>query len=1214
MISAPAIKTNILTTDGDPSFLERFKQLINNAEIADIAAGYLFMSGFQQVASELTSLQSIRLLIGRTDRHTLDAVAAGIHQAEALRARVEEQAFAPPREREAQKAAASRTISEGIARLPQTDQSEQAATTMRDMIASNRLTIRAWPRGLLHAKAYICKYPPSHGSVGQAIVGSSNFTLAGFQDNTELNVLIQNDNDVDALARWFEELWDDSVEVTEACLQELNRSWPLAKTPPYHVYLKVLYELFRDELDQPAIEPPKRGTDLANFQLEAVRNGLAKIDRHGGCFIGDVVGLGKSYIGAELVRQLQLVEPAGRHPLIVCPAGLKPMWESISEQFGLGAEVVSMSAIRPSAGLQWQPDDDEYVEPESDEPGLNLLERYPERGVVLVDEVHNFRNANTRRYHALSEYLWTGDRKVILLSATPQNIGPRDVYNQLRLFLDETNHGLPTEPVRLLDYFHALEKWYRYKAELDAWKLEYEAWQLRSTRPGAKRERPPAHPDEPDGPYATLDQVLGPVFIRRRRKDIKDLYGDSAEIDGRPVRFPTPRLSNLDYRLDRVYEKAIDFERLKQLLTDHMAARYRALDYLTEAARHKPEYVDLLRARTRVAALMKVLLVKRLESSVAAFRSTIDTLMTSNRNFRESLTQGFVPIGKTATAFLGEHDFDAEELLVRLKDEEQRRKKAKSGRSSMAHPTADFDTERWIVDLDTDYAILSEICDKLALVSPEDDDKLQRLKEFLARPEVASGKVLIFSEAAATIDYLYQQLDPDGTNPVIAKLSGENHDSIGSVVKRFAPTANLRPGEPRPKQEIRLLLATDVVSEGQNMQDCNRVLNYDLHWNPVRLIQRFGRVDRIGTHHEEIFLHNTLPDFDLNFDLKLTDRLGARIQAFHDMIGLDDRLLSETERINDQSIYSVYDGKQLPEDPGDDPLDDVAAHQRGLALLQQMAADNPDLWGVVTSLPDGIRSAMHVVGRFEPDGDSVAGLSAPASTIALEGAGSTDGAPEDAGFGVLSGGPSQASLLSDVAQLSLMSATESAAIQTPMDAPGREETVVLMEQDGAHFAYAVGHDFKPRHVTPTQLVRAVACEPDTPAQPLPKGTNQRVMAAFEQAKHDSAAQLGRAARSVSDTKLRRHITAALRRLREQAEGDADEIGRINVLRRIYMGDLPPRVVEALNEVRRLGIDDASLQRRLESLRQIYRLAPADDDEVRTQPRGVLRIVCSDGFV
>lgn len=1182
------IHSNILTATTEPSLLARFREMLRSSERVDIAVGYLFLSGFTEVIDEFERLDAVRVLVGRTDRPTLEALATGLQQAEALHAQVHLDGLVKKSERKAVSEEAADTIAEGVARLGQNDRAERGIRRLRDLVASGRLQVKTYPRGMLHAKAYLCWYA-NHAEKGAAIVGSSNFTLSGFSGNTELNVRVTGDAEMAALGVWFQNLWADAIDVTDDVLVRLDRSWPLAQTTPYHVYLKTLYELYNAELGLPAVEPQKRGApQLANFQLDAVRRGLAMVERHGGCFIGDVVGLGKTYIGAEVVRQLQLSEPAGRHPLIVCPAGLMPMWEMVSERFGLGAQVVSMSNIAPAPGAQFDEESGEYIDAEWSGGGIELEAAYPTRGVVLVDEAHNFRNASTRRYRALYDYLWSGDRKVVLLSATPQNLGPTDIYHQLRLFLDDLDHGLNIEPLHLKEYFSAIQHWYAYEVELENWKLEYGRWQIDSQRKGAKRVPPPEAPQQPSDPYATIDQVLNPVFVRRRRKDIRELYGEHVEVAGLPVLFPEPVLDNLDYRLDKVYERAFQFTELQARLALHKGARYLAIQYLRPEARHKEEYRDLLRARNRVAILMRHLLVKRLESSVAAFRSTLEVLMRSNRHFREALGQGFVPVGQTATNILSGRSFDPEELLERLYREERKRTAAGAAREKMVHPVADFDVERWTADLDADYTLLHTLQECLDRIRPEDDDKLQRLKTFLAQHGVAGEKILLFSEAAATIDYLYDQLNPGGVDPTIAKVTGSNRDSIQELVKRFAPRANLGPKERIPGPEIRILLATDVVSEGQNLQDCNRVVNYDLHWNPVRLIQRFGRVDRIGTTHNRIYLHNTWPDTAVDAELSLTERLTNRIQAFHDFIGLDARLLSDTERLNPAAMYRIYAEQRLPEEE-ETALDDVSAFQRGVSLLQQIQENDPETWKLLTSLPDGIRSAITVP---EPDVES--------SLLRFI---------EDS-----FAGPLQLTLMGEM-QLPLGAMPAGSPPAAPLDAPRAGESVVLLKQADVPLVYAVGSDLKPRRITPTQLVRAVECEATTPAKALPAETNKRVMAAFEQACYDAATRLGSAKRPTSNTRLRRYVSKHLRALRDEHQRDEEELSRISVLQQIFLDHLPVRVIEELDEVRRLGLTGPSLVRRLEALRVRHRLNPPDEDGHEPgMEAGVMRIICSEGLV
>ena len=376
------------------------------------------------------------------------------------------------------------------------------------------------------------------------------------------------------------------------------------------------------------------------------------------------------------------------------------------------------------------------------------------------------------------------------------------------MFLDEVDHGLKIEPVRLEDYFRAVERWHEYRAEFENWEEEFRSWQ----REGSKGQSP-KRPAEPTVPKANIETVLTPLLIRRRRRDIEELYGDTAVINGKPVQFPDPVLANLDYRLDRVYAKAGDFEELKGLLQRHEAFRYRATKYLTDEAKKKPEYGDLLRARNRIAPIKRAMRFKRLESSIQAFRVTIDALIRSNRNFLESLQAGFVPVGDTATRLLAGESFSADDLLEILEQEEDRRKRTVRKRSTLVHPTTDFNVEQWMDELDADFDVLKEIAERVSGIGPKDDDKLLTLQRFLKLPDIKSGKILIFAEAEATVEYLYDQLNPGGRDQSIAKVSGGNRSEFENMVKRFSPTWNLRRNERIPGPEIRVLIATDVAGK-----------------------------------------------------------------------------------------------------------------------------------------------------------------------------------------------------------------------------------------------------------------------------------------------------------------------------------------------------------------------------------------------------------------
>ena len=1187
---------NILHADTNPPMLTRLRQMLRSARYADIAVGYFFVSGFAQVADEISDLNKTRILVGRADRKTLEAVAAGMNQAAPLSARLERDGVLRRSDREDAAASAAASVKHGVGALPQTDETQSAMDRLRQLVGSGLLEIRAYPREFMHAKAYLCWYPEGFAERGAAIVGSSNFTLAGFSGNTELNVRVTGDAEMAALKEWFNDLWEDSVDISAEVTDILNRSWALKPYPPYMVYLKALYELYYDEIGKDDLPLQSERAELANFQKDAVARALSMIEAHGGCYIGDVVGLGKTYVGAELLRQLRMSYPSDGHPLIICPASLAPMWESFSEQFDLGAAVLSQSAIAAPDGAEYDEERGIYLNAAVNgrSRGRILQDEYPNRGPVLVDEAHNFRNLN-KRYAGLSHYLESGDHKVILMSATPQNLGPDDIYRQLSLFMPETDHGLSIDPPALSDYFSCAAKWAEHRSKMDNYDAEYAEWRARGG-PDAD-DPPPEKPDAPQIPNADLSQVLTPIFIRRRRKDIKELYGDSAEVNGQPVRFPTPSLSNVEYRLDKVYAKAGSFNELLDLLARHAAARYLPGEYIKPECVGKPQYEGILRAKNRVANLMRALLVKRLESSVNAFRATLDALIASNRNFTNALKSGKVVVGSAAGRIISGETLAPDAVIARIAEEEARQQASGNDAPDAIFPAADFAADQWLADLDADYATLSEIRDRVRRVADEDDDKFRALQAFLRRKDARGEKLLIFSEAIATVEYLRKRLEPAYPKGKVARLTGDHRSA--DIIRRFAPKNNSGRNPVNPADEIQILIATDVVSEGQNLQDCARILNYDLHWNPVRLIQRFGRIDRIGSEHDRINLHNMWPDTALDEQLDLTERLHNRIQSFHNIIGLDSKLLSEAERLNENAIYGIYVNKDASLLDSDDGLDEVAINQRAIASLQRIRDENPELWTEVADLPDGIRSALQA--RRTAPKQTPPQQTAPQTEVAAI-HGSQDALPIHGG---------QQPLKASAAPGAPAAAT--AMPRSPFDDPSAGETLVMLADGGIKSCYAVGADLAPRQISAAQFAAAAECAPDEPAQPLPLDTNKRVMAAASAFSAGMERRSLSAARRRPDTRNSRYLSRQLNAARETLPPTYSR--RIDILRRVFVNSpLQPQVDRAATEIRNLGVEGEALVRRLEALRERYRINPADAPQPDAPAPRIMRIVCSDGLV
>jgi hypothetical protein len=377
-------------------------------------------------------------------------------------------------------------------------------------------------------------------------------------------------------------------------------------------------------------------------------------------------------------------------------------------------------------------------------------------------------------------------------------------------------------------------------------------------------------------------------------------------------------------------------------------ARYALFDYVLPEHQNVPQYQELRRAGTALRGLMRVMLFKRFESSVHAFRQTVNRLRNLQRAFQGALDRDLVPAGDEATDILYKSDLDDELALYQALE-----------KASVRYLISDFDLPRLRDALDTDIALLDEMARLVEPIGPEEDNKLQQLMAMMtgrrALPgDLLHGKVLIFTQYADTAHYLYDNLKHLGR---IRAVESDTTDR-GRVILRFAPQANnyqLRPDD----EELRILVSTDVLSEGLNLQDANHVINYDLHWNPIRLIQRVGRVDRIGTEHSTIYAYNFLPETGLERELGIEQRLEHRIADIHRTIGEDAAILHKSEQINEEAMYAIYRGD--PSVLEDEPEPDIFNLLEAEELIRQLQRTDPDRFQQIATMPDGVRSARRAV-------------------------------------------------------------------------------------------------------------------------------------------------------------------------------------------------------------------------------------------------------------
>lgn len=915
--------------------VDHINTILATTEAARFAVGYFFVSGLESVARGLDSVKELRLLIGNTtNRETLEQLAEGYRRLETVEEELEKARFPKRVEIQELKRKTAENVRGALEVMDQSDEGVELLTTLIRLIQEKRLKVKVYTKGRLHAKAYIFTYGQVFDSVGNplprnekgiSIVGSSNLTLSGVTSNTELNVIVPGNANYEVLGNWFDELWNEAEDFDAALMEEMQQSWAVAPVRPYDIYLKTLYCLVKERLEgaeeQDHLWDEEITRRLADFQRVAVKQAIQMIRDHNGAFIADVVGLGKSFIGAAVVKHFERAENA--RPLILCPAPLVNMWERYNEVYDLNARVLSLGMLKEGDGDGYNP----------------LLQdiKYRDRDFVLIDESHNFRNPDAQRYHIVQDFLATG-RRVCLLTATPRNSSAWDVFNQIKLFHPEDKTDFPINPPHLRNYFKLIEE-------------------------GERK----------------LPELLSNILIRRTRRDIVRWYGYDADthqrvnpanyreylgskkrayvmVAGKEQFFPHRELETIEYSIEDTYQGL--YQQLRKYIgksrggkwdnppSDELTyARYGLWNYVVPAKQKREPYVNLQRAGRNLRGLMRTMLFKRFESSVEAFRKTIGRMLDVHEKFLEALENGIVPAGEQAQQILYEpNDAEEKDLLDALR------------RVSVPYKIEDLRIELLQAHLKQDIRILKKILQLVREITPQQDAKLQQLIANLQRKPLKDGKRLIFTQYADTAQYLYDNLNPANVRDDIDVIYSGGKDKA-RLVARFAPKANPEYIRRDGDTELNTVIATDVLSEGLNLQDCDKIINYDLHWNPVRLIQRFGRIDRIGSEHDRIYGFNFLPETGLDKNLGLKEKLLARIKEIHETIGEDAKILDPSERISEEAIFAIYErqGGQLSlfEDEEQGDLLDLNQAEEFMRRLRQ---EDPAEFERVANLRDGIRT------------------------------------------------------------------------------------------------------------------------------------------------------------------------------------------------------------------------------------------------------------------
>lgn len=707
--------------------------------------------------------------------------------------------------------------------------------------------VRLFADPFLHAKAYLF---PSY-----SVVGSSNLTVNGLTRNSELNTVTKQEGVARQLREeWFERFWTRADEYKSELIEELDKSkFGTYPWTPHQVFIKVLLENFRDSLGLQEEADGSGVIRLAEFQAEGLRLSIQLLERFGGVMVADAVGLGKSFMGLGILEEYLIKRRAsfgGRVPrgLVVCPAQLERLvWRPLLERYGLPVQVISMESLGRD-DFPWR--------------------SYSNYDLVVVDESHNFRNPSTGRYINLMRLLSGGrpDKRVALLTATPVNN-------------------------TVLDYYHQLLLMTRGRDDLYA---AYGILSLKTFFLGVAR-----------GTQEFYD-VVEHTMVRRSRRDVRKRQerGESVVINGQEIRFPERTLHRVEYSLTDQFG---DF--YGGLVT--RIERLRLVAYNLERYKLDASSVEV-RKREALVGIFKTNFLKRLESSVHAFATSVANQRRFQERFDELFKAGRLldaGVNRKVEALLrassGEDDGELDGRVERLLD---------------TLPEVDskaYDTTRMAEDLYADREDLRwmEAAIKDLLVSrgtaQEQDAKVAAIKRALIERVAQQGyrKAIVFSYYHDTAAYIYAALVGDAafleemglTAERVELLSGSSSaDRRSDVVRRFAPVANRRSDEDDLEyadllsRPVDLLISTDVLSEGQNLQDAGYLLNADLHWNPVRMIQRAGRIDRLGSIFETLEVANVFPEEGLESLLGLVERLQARIADIDRTVGLDASVLGES--------------------------------------------------------------------------------------------------------------------------------------------------------------------------------------------------------------------------------------------------------------------------------------------------------------------------------
>ena len=869
---------------------------LSDFDTVDVATGYIDLRGWSSMADILDTKPApdgaratARVLVGMVapsdSQQLLDSLqdqvqppeyGADIHDRERALAR-RDQLVAHLRNQ----------LMRGLA----TTEGQATLQTLKRQLREGVVAMKVFTEKPLHGKTYIFHAPnKKHGS-RWAYVGSSNLTGAGLHRNLELNIDVQDSDATNKLATWFDERWADrfSLDITAEIIDLIEQSWADESQPtPFEVYLKVCHSLSQDARDGMGYVLPKSMSDLLlDYQESAVRTLSRRIVRRGGTMLGDVVGLGKTLTAVATALMLQAAEDYST--LVLCPKNLQPMWEQHLEEYDINGRVISYSMV-------------DKVLPE--------LKRF---NLVICDESHNLRNNATIAYDAIHQYIRANGSKALLLTATPYNLAFTDVANQIGLYIDEDDDlGIvPTEALRKdpalagkVDGKINTLTAFRKSEEPEDWKRLMSDHLVRRTRSFIKRTAKQENVTRADG---TVEQREYLQFA-----------------NGQRFHFPTRIATPLSHAFSTDDPAALmEDDTTLDAIRDLILPRYRLADYDNPKAQHTPSDTknldDIRSGRGNVSGFVRISLFKRLSSSGHSFILSLQRQRARNELFIHAIDHQLpIPLGAFTDRQIAVTDEDIEgdgDLHGSVATRYETLRKSLPAKTKWVNTTVFKPTLR--KDLAKDNASITTLLSRFGNWDSTRDSKMNALVDLLTN-EHAGEKVLIFTEYSDTAEYITAALTDAGV-PNVGLATGDS-ENPADIARRFSPLSNKLPSQSEDDvhavdDPIDVLVATDVLSEGQNLQDSHIIVNYDLPWAIIRIIQRAGRVDRIGqksdTVHVYLITHEKIEQ-QIRLRQRIKDRLGAAAEAF----GSDEKFFGGDREI--KILDDFYKGRVTDDDTDDE--------------------------------------------------------------------------------------------------------------------------------------------------------------------------------------------------------------------------------------------------------------------------------------------------------